>query len=360
MITTQETNTLFSLNFNLPSALEASAPPETRGTSRDDVRLLVSHYGDDRLTHTQFSQLTDHLEAGDVLVINTSGTLPAAVNGRRANGEPVEVHFSTRLPDNTQVIELRKPTPNGSKPIYSALADEYISLPENMGLRLLSPHGRRVDQTQDRVRLWNACLEGSLSRMGLLQAHGYPIRYGYVPEAWPLDYYQTVYATEPGSAEMPSAGRAFSHELIIRLVARGVQFAPLLLHTGVASLEDHEPPYAEPYRVPAQTAKLVNRARQDGNRIIAVGTTAVRALETVTDENGWSHPGQGWTDLIISKQRPMRVVNGLLTGFHEPQASHLAMLQSLTGHNHLCLTYTAALEQGYLWHEFGDLHLILP
>jgi S-adenosylmethionine:tRNA ribosyltransferase-isomerase len=163
-----------------------------------------------------------------------------------------------------------------------------------------------------------------------------------------------------GSAEMPSAGRAFTPELIARLVARGVQFAPLILHTGVASLEDHEPPYEEYYRVPLETARLVNAARAAHRRVIAVGTTSVRALESVTDEAGTAHPGEGWTRLVITPERGVRAVDALLTGLHEPRASHLAMLEALAGLGHLQLSYGEALRQGYLWHEFGDLHLILP
>jgi S-adenosylmethionine:tRNA ribosyltransferase-isomerase len=193
-----------------------------------------------------------------------------------------------------------------------------------------------------------------------LAEQGFPIRYSYVRESWPLEYYQTVYATEPGSAEMPSAGRAFTPELITRLIARGVQFAPLLLHTGVASLEDHEPPYEEFYRVPLETARAVNVARAAGKRVIAVGTTSVRALETVADEEGITHPGEGWTRVMITPQRGLRAVNALLTGWHEPQSTHLLMLEALAGMDHLRIAYNEALRRGYLWHEFGDLHLILP
>jgi S-adenosylmethionine:tRNA ribosyltransferase-isomerase len=209
------------------------------------------------------------------------------------------------------------------------------------------------------VRLWIATLRLPAELDRYLARHGFPIRYGYVRESWPLPYYQTVYATETGSAEMPSAGRAFTPELITRLVARGVQLAPLLLHTGVASLEDHEPPYEEYYRVPPETARQVNLARAGGRRVVAVGTTAVRALETMTDADGITHPGDGWTGVIVTPERGIRAVNALLTGFHEPRASHLAMLEALAGRRHLQLAYAEALRERYLWHEFGDLHLIL-
>jgi S-adenosylmethionine:tRNA ribosyltransferase-isomerase len=193
-----------------------------------------------------------------------------------------------------------------------------------------------------------------------LAAHGRPIRYGYVDKDWGLAAYQTVFATDPGSAEMPSAARPFSAELVTRLVSDGVEFAPLLLHTGVSSPEAHEPPAPEWYRVSASTARRVARTRRDGGRVIAIGTTAVRALETVADEDGGVHAGEGWTDTIITPARGVRAVDGLLTGWHEPGASHLAMLEAVAGRELLVSSYQAALDAGYLWHEFGDSHLILP
>ncbi|HEX8997994.1 MAG TPA: S-adenosylmethionine:tRNA ribosyltransferase-isomerase, partial [Ktedonobacterales bacterium] len=193
-----------------------------------------------------------------------------------------------------------------------------------------------------------------------LARYGFPIRYGYVPDSWPNSYYHTVYVTEMGSAEMPSAGRAFTQNLMASLVAQGILFAPLLLHTGVASLESHEPPYEEYYRVPTTTAQMLMAARAAGGRILAVGTTAVRALETVTDERGTIHPGEGWTNMVVTPARGVRAVDGLLTGLHEPRSSHLAMLETLVGRERLAATYAEAIRQRYLWHEFGDLHLMLP
>jgi S-adenosylmethionine:tRNA ribosyltransferase-isomerase len=219
---------------------------------------------------------------------------------------------------------------------------------------------RRAASTGSSVRLWIATLSLPRSLQAYLDEHGFPIRYSYVKQGWPAAYYQTVYATEKGSAEMPSAGRAFTHELLTRLISRGVQIVPLILHTGVASLEEHEPPYEEFYRVPLATARMANVARTAGKRIIAVGTTVVRALETVTDAEGTTHPGEGWTREIITPERGVRAISGLLTGLHEPRATHLAMLEAIAGAEHLQHTYAAALQERYLWHEFGDLHLILP
>jgi S-adenosylmethionine:tRNA ribosyltransferase-isomerase len=351
------------LDFSLPSDLEAGEPPEARGLARDQVRLLVSHYLDNRLTHTQFRSLPAYLEPGDLLVINTSGTLNAALKATRADGTPLELHLSTRLPADLWVVEMRQRDAQKTRPFFEAIAGETFTLPGGATATLLAPYlAHHREENDIPVRLWIATfrLPYQLTLNAYLAKHGFPIRYSYVKEAWPLEYYQTVYTTEPGSAEMPSAGRAFTPELITQLVARGVRVAPLLLHTGVASLEEHEPPYEEYYRVPFETAQLVNATRAAGRRVIAVGTTAVRALETVTGANDVTHPGQGWTDVVITPQRGLRAVNAMLTGLHEPQATHLAMLEALAGAEHVQLAYAAALEQRYLWHEFGDLHLILP
>jgi S-adenosylmethionine:tRNA ribosyltransferase-isomerase len=236
-----------------------------------------------------------------------------------------------------------------------------LRLPACGEVTLLTPYSQDRQRFDLRpVRLWVATLQLPLPLHDYLARYGFPIRYSYVKEQWPISAYQTVYATEPGSAEMPSAGRAFTPEIITRLVARGVQIAPLILHTGVSSLESHEPPYEEFYRVSMETAQAVNHAKANDRRVIAVGTTVVRALETVTSEDGVAHPGEGWTKLVVTPERGVRVIDGLLTGFHEPRASHLAMLEAIAGRSHLQLTYAAALQERYLWHEFGDLHLILP
>lgn len=349
-----------SLDFTLPPDLEACAPPETRSLRRDEVRLMVSCAGSNRISHTRFNRIGQFLRPGDVLVINTSATLNAALPAARADDTPLQLHLSTRLPADLWAVELRAPADVATRPFRDARPGETLALPEGGRVTLHTPYNACQRGHDGDVRLWIATLDLPQPLTGYLDAHGRPIRYGYVPESWPLDYYQTVYATEPGSAEMPSAGRAFTPELLTALMAHGVQIAPLVLHTGVASLEDHEPPYAEFYRVPDTTAAIVNAAHAAGRRVIAVGTTAVRALETVVGDSGRVHPGSGWTDLIITPQRGVRVIDGLLTGLHEPRATHLAMLEALCGREHLRLTYAAALERRYLWHEFGDLHLILP
>jgi S-adenosylmethionine:tRNA ribosyltransferase-isomerase len=349
---------LQSLDFELPPELEAGEPPEARGLERDEVRLMVSYVSDDRVIHSRFRDLEDFLEAGDVLVINTSGTMNAALEAEREDGTQLELHLSTHLPADLWIVELRRPTGSATEPFRHAAPGETLRLPEGATATLHAPYpGNFVGSGGSRLWLSTPNLPSPLDEY--LDRHGFPIRYGYVEESWPISYYRTVYATETGSAEMPSAGRAFTPELLTRLISGGVQFAPLILHTGVASLEDDEPPYEEFYRVPLDSARLVNAARAASRRVIAVGTTAVRALETVTDEDGTTHPGEGWTRLVVTPEHGIRSVSAMLTGLHEPRSTHLAMLEALAGREHLRITYREALQESYLWHEFGDLHLIL-
>ena len=357
------------LHFKLPPALEAGEPPEARGLSRDEVRLMVSYLEDDRVAHATFRDLPEFLESGDTLVVNTSGTMNAALPAEYSDGTPLTVHLSTHLPADLWVVELR--SPSGDEPVLDGKSGEVLRLPEGASVVLHTPYiSENRHKEEGKNRLWISTLNLPANLNDYLELHGSPIRYRYVRESWSASYYQTVYATEVGSAEMPSAGRAFTPELITRLVAKGIQVVPLILHTGVASLEDDEPPYEEFYRVPPETARAVNEARAAGRRVVAVGTTVVRALETVTDKDGVIHPGEGWTDLFITPERGVRSVNGMLTGLHEPRSTHLSMLEALvgsasvcpiatSGRDHLEIAYSEALKRGYLWHEFGDLHLIL-
>jgi len=348
-----------ALDFTLPADLEAGRPPEERGLARDEVRLMVSQISNNQVVHTRFRQIGEVLKPGDMLVINTSGTLNAALPASRADGTQLELHLSTHLPANLWAVEMRSYQEAEKKttgPFSAIQPGESFRLPGGAAVTLHLPY----TPGQPDPRLWLASLDLPCALEAYLNQYGFPIRYRYVEQSWPLHYYQVVYATEAGSAEMPSAGRAFTSELITQLVARGIQIAPLILHTGVSSAEAHEPPYEEYYRVSLETAHLVNAARSQHRRIIAVGTTVVRALETVTDVEGITHPGEGWTRLVIGPHHGISAVNALLTGLHEPQASHLAMLEALAGLRHLQIAYSEALRERYLWHEFGDLHLLLP
>jgi len=356
------TNSISSaLEFSLPSELEASEPPESRGLRRDQVRLMVSNYSNDQIKHARFHDLPKFLNKSDLIVINTSRTRSAALTATRADGFPLELHLSTHLDENLWTVEVRSIDNAGkSKHFDDAHQGEILNLPGAATALLQGPYISDCNSNlAPSETLWLANLNLSSSIDDYLSRYGFPIQYNYVKDKWPLDYFQTVYATESGSAEMPSAGRPFTPELLERLEAKGIQIAPLVLHTGVSNLETHEPPYREFYRVSEETAQLVNETRASNKRIIAVGTTVVRALETVTDGNGITHAGEGWTSLVITPQWGLRAVNALLTGMHEPKASHLAILEALAGLPHIKLAYDEALRQGYLWHEFGDLHLII-
>jgi S-adenosylmethionine:tRNA ribosyltransferase-isomerase len=333
---------------------DATEPPEARGLARDEVRLLVARPGG--VEHTSFRALPQALEPGDLVVVNTSATRPAALDGRRADGRAVVVHIGTELDDGTWAVELRPPAP-AFGPVGDAAAGERVDLPSGARLQLLAAH---PDEHLQGSRLWRAriAVEGTVA--DLLARRGRPVAYAYVPDRWPLASYQTVFALHPGSAEMPSAGRPFSTEVVTGLVSRGVAVAPLTLHTGLSSPEEGEPPQAERYDVPAGTARLVEHTRRHGGRVVAVGTTVTRALETVAGEDGRVLPGAGWTDLVLGPDRPARVVEGLVTGWHPPGASHRRLLEAVAGPALVAAAYAAAEAEGYRWHEFGDSCLLLP
>jgi S-adenosylmethionine:tRNA ribosyltransferase-isomerase len=334
--------------FALAAEHEAHDPPEARGVPRDGVRLMVSRGRSGEISHHAFGDLPGLLLPGDLLVVNTTGTLPAQV--RAAGG--LAVHFSTALPDGAWLVELRRIKDKISMPNGQGCVGQVIGLPGGAALTLQGRAG---------ARLWRARL--SVAVVPYLLRHGVPIRYSYVRRDWPLACYQTVFALKPGSAEMPSASRPFTAALVTRLVARGVLLAPLTLHTGVSSLEADEDPYPEPYDIPLATARLVSHVRAEGGRVIAAGTTVVRALETAAlgaRPDGPVTASAGWTSHVVTPETGVRVVDGLLTGLHEPRSSHLRMLAAFAGSDLLSRCYQAAIGSGYLWHEFGDVHLLLP
>jgi S-adenosylmethionine:tRNA ribosyltransferase-isomerase len=331
-----------TIDFALPAELEAHDPPEARGVPRDAVRLLVSRRSSGSVSHHAFAALPGLLLPGDLLVVNNSGTLPAAV----PVDDRLTVHFSTPLADGSWLVELRKDLYMNNDLGFEG---QELRLPAGAVLTLCSRVSRR---------LWQARLSAAV--VPYLLRHGTPIRYSYLSHGWDLASYQTVFARVPGSAEMPSASRPFTPSVVTELAARGVLIAPLTLHTGVSSLEEDEDPYPEPYDVPLTTARLVNHVRSAGGRVIAAGTTVVRALETAAGPDGVVSPSAGWTSHVVTPASGVRVVDGLLTGLHEPRSSHLRMLEAFAGRALLSRCYEEAMRSGYLWHEFGDVHLLLP
>jgi S-adenosylmethionine:tRNA ribosyltransferase-isomerase len=287
------------------------------------------------------------------VVVNTSATVPAAIAGALPDGTSIRVHFSTEMPGGFWLMEARRPDGATTAP----LTDDLTGL--DIGLRG-GRHVTMLDRLPGSQRLWLASARLGEPVIDYLNDHGEPIRYRHAPGPWPISAYQQIFGTEPGSAEMPSAARPFTAELVLELARRGITVETILLHAGVSSLEAHEMPYPERYRVPDATAAHLNEVHRAGGRVVAVGTTVVRALETVTDAQGTVHPGSGWTDLVVTPERGVRAVDGLVTGWHEPEASHLLMLEAVAGRPALELAYREARRAGYLWHEFGDSHLLLP
>ena len=361
-----------STHFASPEGHTATEPPELRGLRRDGVRLMVATPAGIR--HTVFYRLGDQLSAGDVLVVNTSATVPGQLDGNR-DGSAVVVHIANRLGDGTRVVELRT-APDASAPVLDGRVGEQIDLPAGGVLELIAPYPElratttAADSARDARaaqqiashsspngvgnRLWRGRLTMPQSLSNYLREHARPISYGYLNGSFPISAYQTIFALCPGSAEMPSAGRPFSAELVARLVARGVIFAPITLHTGLSSQDAGEAPQPEWFEVSETTAHLVNSSRARGGRVIAVGTTATRAIESAARPDGVVTAAWGWTDLVISPERPVRVVDGLITGWHNPDASHLLLVESVAGAELTQHAYDAAVAEHYLWHEFGD------
>ena len=341
--------------FALPAELEAHEPPEARGLERDEVRLMVASRGAASLAHASFRELPELLDPGDLLVINNSATLPAAVPARRADGSELELRFAgpaQGMADGWWIAERR--AADGGPAHDSHSPGEIVGLPGGATAALVAPYAGGH-------RLWLTSVSAGEPLPEYLWRYGHPVQYSYVSAPWPLEAFQTAYALIPGSAEMPSAGRPFTPALITALVARGVLIAPLTLHTGLSSPERDEAPQAERFEVPATTADAVNAVHGWGGRVIAVGTTVARALESVAEPDGSVRGSAGWTNLVITPERGLRAIDGLISGWHEPAASHLRLLEAAAGSAELLARcYEAALERGYLWHEFGDSHLIVP
>lgn len=335
----------------------AVSPPEARGIARDGVRMLVAS-ARDGLRSTVARQLPAVLRPGDLVVLNTSDTLPAALRGVTAGGEPVELHLSTVEPGrgtpaaalrarrSRWVVELRRPSARpGGEPGTADRTGTEVSL-GGAHLTVDAPYapGNR--------RLWTASLTTPGPLGDFLSEHGEPVRYGYTAAPWPLSAYRTDHADTPGSVEMPSAGRPVTARVVRNLRRRGVGVGTVVLHCGLSSPERDEPPYAEWYSVPPSTLDAVRAAR----RVVAIGTTVVRALESAARTGR----AEGWTDLVIGPGDELSTVDGLLTGWHPPEASHLQMLAAVADDRLLRESYGTAAAEGYLWHEFGDVHLILP
>ena len=338
--------------FTPPPGAFAPAPPEARGGRRDTVRMLVAEPAS--ITHTRFAELPRYLRPGDVVVVNNSATIAGEIDAAGPGG-PVVLHLATELDDGTWVLEVRT-APDARRSVLHAVAGQRFA-GGRLVLTLLEPYPYPGSSpTGIGNRLWRASASGDVRAQ--LTAAGRPIAYGYLDRRYPLTAYQSVFATVPGSAEMPSAGRPFTTRLVTELVSRGITVAPITLHTGLSSQEAGEAPQPERFEVPAATARLVNAARAGGGRVVAVGTTVTRALESAV-EDGRLVARRGWTERVVSPANPPQIVTGLVTGWHDPQASHLLLVEAVAGAELTQRAYDAAVSQGYHWHEFGDSALLL-
>ena len=344
--------------FSLPADLSADRPAERRGLSRDQVRLLVIDRYADTVAHTRFDRISEFLAPGDLLVFNSSRTLPATLIGKaRDLALAIEVRLAELLPDGTWLALLRPVSP---EKIEDVLAHGLIlDFERDLSCEVLN-------RDQRIRRLWRLRFSKSgMDFLDLLYRIGQPIRYRYLSAAWPLNYYQNVYALQPGASEMASAGRAFSWKLLLRLRGQGVGSTSITLHTGLSSYLDNELDRQhlaseEVYWVGEEAANTIRRTRDSGGRVIAVGTTVVRALEsTAAGFGGEIRPCHRYTKLRITAGYPLQIVKGLLTGLHEPEASHLDLLAAFVQPETIYAAYNEAVQRRYLWHKFGDLNLIL-
>ena len=359
---TEHPSTVFATQ---PKAF-APAPPEYRGLRRDEVRLLVAT--PDGITHTRFNTLAEHLLPGDAVVVNRSATVAGAWDAHSHRHGRVVLHSATMLsraaterhgplPAEDWVIEVRT-APDAARSVLDAETGEQFSA-RDLNVTLVEPYPASGSSPTGRGnRLWRARADGDLR--AFLRRHGRPIAYGYLDRRYPLSDYQTVFGTVPGSAEMPSAGRPFNHALVTALVARGIAVLPITLHTGVSSQEAGEAPQPEWFEVPASTARLVEATRAGGGRVVAVGTTVTRAVESAVTIDGRVEGRSGWTERVVTPAEPPQVVTGLITGWHDPQASHLLLVEAVAGRELTQHAYDEAVRHGYRWHEFGDSALLLP
>ncbi|WP_257985284.1 S-adenosylmethionine:tRNA ribosyltransferase-isomerase [Bacillus sp. T33-2] len=338
-----------AFEFYLPPELNASHPPERRGIRRDHVRMMVMDRKTGAVSHDRFFHLVNYIQAGDIIVLNNSRTVPAILKAisRKVNshqGEPVEVRLAKRKSEDTwEVLIVAEDIIPGDTLEFSPLLSAIVIRESNTSPLM------EIRFSLKGTKLLNA-----------IYSLGEPVRYEYINYAWDLDYYQTVFASQPGSVEMPSAGRAFSWELLFKLQRKGVKLGFIQLHTGLSYLLDDKWEQSptenyEEYHIEPATMDLILKTKAAGGRVIAVGTTAVRALEAAVVNVSLS----GWTNLYINSDYSLKIADGIITGFHEPKASHLDMLSAFVSPHHLFAAYEQAIQNRYLWHEFGDINMIL-
>ena len=332
--------------YDLPEELIAQTPAEPR----DSSRLLVYHRDTRQLEHKIFRDVIDYLKAGDVLVVNRTRVLPARVYAHTEHGGAVEVLLLKRL-DLTRWEVLVRP---GRKCRPGA----HLIVNEELSLRVLSvtDSGERIVEF-----MYDGTFEDILSRVGTMPLPPYIHEKLADPER-----YQTVYSKENGSAAAPTAGLHFTPELLERIRAKGVEIAEVLLHVGLGTFRpvkeenvlDHKM-HSEYFEISAEAAEIVNRAKKEGRRVICVGTTSVRTVETVADEHGFLRPCKGNTEIFIYPPYKFKCVDALITNFHLPESTLLMLVSALCSREEIMRVYKTAVEKRYRFFSFGDAMLIL-
>jgi S-adenosylmethionine:tRNA ribosyltransferase-isomerase len=339
------------LDFHLPTELLAKRPPELRGTARDGGRMLVFHRESDAFELRRFRDLADYLQTGDLIVLNDSRTINGDLFGKVEGVGRIELQLRSNLGDDVWYVGCR---PWKEPPVGAHVAFEHPTLTATVT-------GRHPE-----LPLWEMEFAYDGDFETVLAEAGRPIVSPYVDAIYDNQYYNTVYAKTPGSAEMPAAGRHFTPEFLAELGGHGVETVFITLHTGLSSVAiteeriDAHRMYEEWYSISDATAEAINRTRASGRTLLAIGTTVMRVLESVADDEGHVGPSEGWTDLYIYPGHRFRVPDAFLTNFHGPRSTRIALAAAFTGKDLLLRGYRAAIENGFLFYEFGDTTLTLP
>lgn len=330
----------------------AMSPPEIYGLGRDDVRLMTIDRKTGATGHHSFQDIAQFFEPGDLLVVNNSATIPAALLAS-IEDKAHQVHLAARQSARQVIIELRQSDGTPDERPLDAETPVHIL---NASGHVLS-QGLVLEKFHPRSRFWTVCTDHDWYELATRE--GLPIRYHYVDRPYPINYYQTVFGKIPGSSEMPSASRPFTTDIVDQLKEKGVEIVELTLHTTVSSHEvnddDPNPPLVpEWYDISPTTQSAILLAQRENRSIIALGTTVVRAIET------WAQTrrSQGWTTHLVTPHSQPKVTSGLVTGMHDSFTSHLWLIYAFVPADTLIAAYRQAQAHGYRWHEFGDLTYI--
>lgn len=345
-----------AIRFNLTDEQNIKKPHELRGINRDHVKLFVIDRKNARTYHSAFNHLSDFLRRGDLLIFNSGRTLPASLKTVNYKAQQnLEVRLAEHLPDDSWLVLF----------LYQNKTHFHSNLKPGLKIKFESGLSASIiERNIHNPRLWK--IKFSVTGQELINIFnqiGKPIHYGYISAPLPLEYFLTVFSKDPLTSQMPNAGRAFTWKMIFDLKNKGIDTAFLTIHTGLSSYLDNSKAghlmTEEEYFISASTADKIEAAKISNGRIVAVGTSVVRAIESSALQSGKVIPGHAYTSLRITEEYKLKIADGLITGFHEPEASHLDLISAFLSPAVIKKTYEEAIEKKYLWHEFGDLCLIL-